>query len=933
MLLNLFMRMQIPDPERAYINIRTFLTKNPAHADPLNTHLEPITTLFSYSQFLANYCIDYPDTLFDAFNHLDKGLAAEQLMGELKELLSSFNSLNDGMRVIRHFKKKKLLIITLKDILKKVDFQDIMSDLTTLADTILSVSLHFVESFIQRHFGVPVNNSLAVIGLGKLGAEELNYSSDVDIMFVYKNEGETSGIQTLQGSTHNNISAFEYYTKLVEEYARFLSTNTEDGFAYRVDLRLRPQGQRGSLALSMRSYEVYYESWGQRWERAALLRARPVAGNNELGNNFMKMIQPFVFRKYLDFDAIDEIMRLKSQVEQIKSGTLSRDIKRGYGGIREIEFFVHIFQLIYGGREQFLRERSTLKALHRLLQKRLIGYEDFQHLSDNYVFLRTLEHRLQQLNDVQTHTLPSNERELDVLGKKLGFPDRTSFLSELEKRRLIVRSIYDSLLKFQKPFPEKPSEGLLSSIFWDMDTPVEHLLTDELSKTNIKDIHKSIHCLTKIRNNMYTFQTLKGRRLLDDVIPRFVDDALKGVNPDLALLHLVDFSSILATKESYLETLSQRQEIISLLNFVFSHSEYLSKILMSSPEYIEFLVEGELIRKTSKILKNDLKQFIDRQGEPTAIRLFKKLEEMKVGILFLNRRITITELMNGLSRVADAILSTLINPVSPLAVIGYGKLGGREITFNSDLDLIFVTQENPAETDINIAEKLLKLLMSYTKDGIAYTVDARLRPEGSKGPLVNSIKGITDYYSKHAQPWELQALLKARPVAGGIIPSRHFMKTRGAILMKRGVEIKKSDIQKMRERIRREIVKESIDHGSYDIKLGEGGLEELEFTIQYLQLKNCNNPELLVQSTLDSMKRLNKYGILKDSDAAFFHKTYVFYRTIETLLRLRNETILKEGSATMQGVAHFLHMDVDKLRNFLIEKRLWVNNFWDNLSD
>ncbi|WP_333653298.1 bifunctional [glutamate--ammonia ligase]-adenylyl-L-tyrosine phosphorylase/[glutamate--ammonia-ligase] adenylyltransferase [Dissulfurispira sp.] len=925
------MNYDLPDPERAKKNIQSFLSENPEYAEKLNARITEVSTIFSYSQFLANYCIKSPEALFYAIDNLNISFDTKQLRIELKESLSSCNSINDGMKAIRNFRKNKFLIVTLKDILRLAELQEIMLDMSNLADAILWESLDFAEPFLKLRYGAPENNSLAVIALGKLGALELNYSSDVDIIFVYKEEGETSGISTIHGMTINKISAFEYYTKLVEEYTRFLSANTEDGFAYRVDLRLRPQGQRGSLVLSLRGYEEYYESWGQLWERAALLRARPIAGDMQLGQEFLNTIRPFVYRKYLDFEAIDEIRRMKSQVEQIKAGTLSRDIKRGYGGIREIEFFIQIFQLIYGGKEPSLRERSTFKALHKLLQKGFIGYEDFGQLLDNYIFLRTLEHRLQQLNDIQTHALPSSDMELDILGKKMGFPDRSAFLSELNRRRHKVRTIYDSLLESRK----EPPHGLLSSIFWDMETPVEHLMAEELSKTKITDMKRAMHHLTRIRNNIYSFQTIRGRRLLEDILPRFVDEAIKGINPDLALLQLVDFSSILASKESYLEAITQRPEMISVLNFIFSQSEYLSKMLMGSPEYIESIVEGEIRKKSSRELKNELNILIERHGETTAIRLLRRFVEIKLGLLFMDRKIDVIELMKTLSKAADVILSALLERHgTSLNIVAFGKLGGREIIFNSDLDLIFITSDEPAEADIKAAEQLLRLCMSYTKDGIAYRVDTRLRPEGSKGPLVSSLKGLRDYYLKHAQVWELQALLKARPICNFKfqISNFKFMELRREVLMERGSEITASDIKKMRERIQKELSKEVP--GTYDIKLGSGGLEELGFIIQYLQLKKCrDNPQILVQGTLDAVNRLDKSGILKNSDAIMLKETYMFYRTIETMLRLRNESLLKEGSTIVQSLANFMDMDEKKILSSLNEKRALTKNFWDRLND
>jgi glutamate-ammonia-ligase adenylyltransferase len=448
---------------------------------------------------------------------------------------------------------------------------------------------------------------------------------------------------------------------------------------------------------------------------------------------------------------------------------------------------------------------------------------------------------------------------------------------------------------------------------------------------------------------MSSFQTIRGRRLLEDIIPKFVDDALKGENPDAALIQLIDFSRILASRESYLEPITQRQELISALNFIFSHSEYLSKIIMSNPEYMESFVEAEVKSKTLNRLMKEISLLIERKGEAAAIRLFRRFEEIRLGNMFLNKKIGVVELMKSLSKAAEAVLTVIRNNYSyssvnesifitdsksraALTVIGFGKLGGRELIFNSDLDIVFLTLDEPSEDDIKNAERLLKVLMSYTKDGVAYKVDTRLRPDGSKGPLVSSIKGIADYYLKNAQPWELQALLKARPISGDIRIKRYFMEMRKEVLMKRGIETTISDIKKMRERIQKELSREAGSSGVYDIKLGTGGLEELEFIIQYLQLKNCNNkPDILVQGTLDAIRRLNKKGFLKDDDAEMMRRIYLFYRTAETILRLRNESVLREGSDTAQNLANFMGLDAKRMFSLLNENRKWVSTFRDSL--
>lgn len=940
----------LPDPERAQNNIETFLSINPDYADKLDACINPVSMLFSYSQFLANYSIKKPEALFTSLALIEETIEFEQMRSELKIKLSECKSLKEGMKAVRDFKKDKLLIITIRDILNRTGLEETMYELSLLADAILSESLNFVSVFLINRYGIPETSSLAVIGLGKLGPYELNYSSDVDLIFAYREEGETSGILSPQGMKINKISAFEFYSKIVEEYSRFLSSNTEDGFAYRVDLRLRPQGQRGSLVLSIRGYEEYYESWGQLWERAAMIRARLIAGDHETGDEFLKVLKPFIYRKYLSYDAIEEIRRLKSQVEQIKPNTLSRDIKRGFGGIREIEFFIQIFQIIYGGKKPLLRESSTIKALHRLLQKGLIGYEDFQHLSESYVFLRTVEHRLQQLNDIQTHTMPADEKELNILSRKMRIKDKAVFLAVLYSKRYKVRQIYDSLLEIKSddstvPQGDKGSYGrIMDSVFWEMDSPLESLIIDELSGAKIKNPKKAIHCLTKIRNSVYSFQTLRGRRLLADIIPKFVDEAIKGSNPDNALAQLVDFSGILAARESYLESISQRQEIISTLNFIFSNSEYLSKIIMNNPDYIDSLIVGESVHKSPDDFKKEIDILTKKHGISTSIRLFRRHEEIRLGASFLNARIGVTELMTSLSMIADIILSAAIESASSqtsssgnilshppaLSIIGFGKLGGMEITFNSDIDIIFICPDEPLQTDIKSAEKLIRIISSYTKDGIGYRVDIRLRPDGNKGTLISSLQGIEHYYLSHAQPWELQALLKARPLSSNAKTNRNFMEMRKNVLIKRAAEISKREIRNMCERMQRELSKESLNGRVFDIKYGAGGLAELEFFIQYLQLENCKkDPDILIQNTFNAIKKLGDCSFLEIHHAEHLRETYLFYRTIETLLKLRNESILREKSNTLDGIAFFLNTEEETFLSSLEDKRRYIKDIWE----
>ena len=938
----------VPDQERVLSTIESLITGHPRLRARVLEHLDAIAALFSCSQFMATYVINHPESLLNeatgALAFMGRPLDEAACAIELESLLAACSTREAGMQTVRRFRKDKQLVILLNDLLHRLEPQEIMLDMSDLADVIIQASLDFSDRLLRERFGEPENNAFLVVGMGKLGAQELNFSSDIDPVFVYRADGETSGIATSPGVTRNRISAFEYYVKLVEGLSKFLSANTADGFAYRVDLRLRPQGTRGSLALSLSGYEEYYESWGQLWERAALLRARPVAGDTNLGREFLEMIAPFIYRKYLDIDAIEEIRRMKSQVEQLRPGTFSRDIKRGFGGIREIEFFIQIFQLMYGGREPMLRERGTLKALHRILQKGLIGHDDSYHLSENYLFLRTLEHRIQQVNDLQTHALPVQDRDLADLGAKMGYSDKRAFLEDLERRRLKVRAIYDSL--FQQAGPKDSagpglSDSLFGGRFWDIDTPNQDSLSAELSRHGVRAPDRALYHLTQIRNTTYSFQTLRGRRLMEEIIPRFLDEALNTPNPDRALLQLVDFSSLLATSESYLEPIVRNRDLIKLISSLFAQSDYLAKLVMSNPEYMGSLVEGEIRWRTRSEIVHELAILAERKDPMQAVRLLRRLEEIRLGTRFLSGAINVIQLTHSLTTISETVITKLLRTEQNLSarsedeliILGYGKLGGREISFNSDLDLVFMTAGALEVLHIRQAENLMKAAMSYTRDGVAYSIDTRLRPDGNKGPLVIPFAGLRRYYEKHAHPWELQALLKARPINGSISVRRAFIAMRTDVLTLRGQEVTLGSIRHMRQRIESERAKDAPLSGVCDIRLGAGGINEIEFIVQYLQLQHCADcPVILVPNTIDAIRRLSLHGILAPEAADLLKNAYLFFRIADTMLRLRNETTLREESDAPASIARLLGIGVDEFLERLHAQRMRICFYGEQLG-
>lgn len=895
--------LSTPDPERSLRNMHSFCSANPDHVDFLKENIRSVSLLFSVSQFLANFASSNPGELVEAVHWIDEPLDRNSIKSALRKYIGEIRRPSgDAMiRRMRLFKKKALLSITLRDITDKTDIVAGMSELSSLAEAIVNESLVFLRSGLNEVYGSPAEDSFSVIAVGKLGSEELNFSSDIDLLYIYgKEAGESSGITTAGGITKNRISSHEYYSKLGESLNKFLSASTEDGFVYRVDLRLRPEGQKGSIALSLPAYETYYESWGRGWERAVLLRARFLAGDDALGGAFLEMIKPFIYRKYLDFNAVDEIRKMKTKIdERFKKD----DIKRGYGGIREIEFFTHALQLLYGGKDPLLRDRGTLRGLHLLLRRNLIGYDDYSALSGNYLFLRKLEHRLQQLNDLQTHSLPGTENELTALAGKMGFGLKADFLRELEFRRRTVRKIYDSL--FLESRMDVREEGKNVALLLSEDMP-DSELAEIVGHFQVRDMAKAVNDIRLIRDGMLSFQTLRSRRLLAEVLPRFLSEALRSGDPNSALGNLQPFAALLSSEESYLDLFAHSDVLIPALTRVFALSGYLSRRIIKRRQYLEVLTNEMFAGRTLLALKNDLRDVMASGQTPSdAVRILIQMEEIRLGIMFLDGKIDVIALVKGLTKTAEAVVSVCVDELAGngFAVIGMGKLGGREITFESDLDLIFALEGDIREDCVKAAERLIRLLTSYTKEGIAYKVDVRLRPDGTRGPLVSAISGLKNYYDGPALFWEIQALLKARPVAGDSRTASLFMEMRERTLKERGREVSGADIGAMRKRIQRELSKEKE---GYDLKLGPGGIEELEFIVQYLQLVNgCERKVLFVQGTLDAVKRLTAYNILAPEEAELMAKTYILFRTIESLGRLRGEPVLRKTEDSIRRAADF----------------------------
>lgn len=889
--------LHTPDPDRAERNLIRFAEQNAKDGRFPTQKLEITARLFGISQYLANYCIANPGELYSALNEIKEKLTMTSLEAGAKEELVFREDMTQEhmMKTLRLFRKRCMLRITLRDITGETDIGSSMKELTMLAEVMIPIALKWALFYNRQKFGSPAESTISLIALGKLGGEELNYSSDVDLIAVYDNEeGQTAGVPNLSGIVSRRISNHEFYCKVMEFFSRLLSAQTEDGVAFRVDLRLRPQGQKGDIALPLKAYRTYYESWGRTWERMALIRARPVAGDADLGSAFLETIRPFVWKRSMDFTEIEEIRSLKKQIDS----TLDKDdIKRGYGGIREAEFFVQTFQILYAGEHDSLKTFRMSDAINALKKMKIVPDDELATLWENYLYMRRVEHYLQMKEDLQTHSLPSSEKDMEVLARVMGFQEKSGFLADLNLKRMQVKNMYNSLLGTQDDLHAE-SLNLLEGKLND------HELSGYLSFRGVKDAQKGMAALKGIIEHMEEFRTMAERSVIREVLPQMIESALTSEAPGRVLAGIEGLISNYRIRTAHLNAVKAQPELLNGIIKIFALSSYLSRIFLSNQYYLNILIEEWSILKTLRVIEERLGRAVEGAEDLESVLAgFRRMEEIRIGLLFFLDILKVEDLFRGLSHLAEAIIKTVLNEFDckGLSVIALGKLGGREMTFGSDLDIVFVSETPEA---MIAAEKVVKTLTAYTDMGILYSVDTRLRPDGARGILAKDIEGYRAYYMKNAQNWEIQALLKARPVGGNQRIARLFMNMAKEVILQRGNEIKKKHIADMRGRIIKELAQESK---GLDIKLGPGGIEEIEFYIQLLQLRNAREiPEVLVQNTLTVISRLAKKRVISPSEKTTYYKSYKYFRKIQTFLRLNEEQVIAEGTAVTALTSRFM---------------------------
>ena len=913
-----------------------------------------LLTILGASPFLAG--ILFRDAHYFRRLFLDKDLLHDkseaEMIAELRSLVPDNADFELLQQELRRYKRREVLRIGGRDLCGLADMVETTAGLSALAAACLQRACEICGRLLRAEYGAPLlaedgnpEAEFVVLGMGKFGGRELNFSSDIDLIYIYSSEkGETEGVDDGQGGVKNRVGLHQYFVKLGELVTRAIGQATADGFVFRVDLNLRPEGSRGEMAISRRGAEVYYESWGQSWERSAMLKARPVAGSMALGNRLLQELNPFIYRRYLDSGMVEDIKTMKQKIDRSMEREREGDsnLKLGRGGIREIEFFIQALQLIYAGKHLALRERSSLKALDLLFREELIKEQERDVLRAAYIFLRNVEHRIQMVQERQTHNLPGKAEELRVLARRCGFAESEPFQRALEEHRRAVEAIYRDLFFTAE---EKIREEVRPEVAFLFDGGADpDLVKDILEEKGFKNVEGAYESLTVLREGgHYSHMTARGRRLLERIAPLLMQEVIDSPEPEMALTNLERFLSALRARSTFYALLAENRQIIKLLVNLFGTSQFLSRIFIQHPEILDALVSSSyaVFRKSREDLHADLENhfsLVEHYEEKLdALRRFRNEEFLRIALHDLSGQLGQAEGTEQLSLVAEVCLERAVELAreellprygvavcrdengeeyeAAFAIQGMGKLGGRELTYHSDLDIIFIDEADgsnrPAEgTDperfkelsspeyfSRLAQRIISILTLQTREGYVYKIDTRLRPSGNQGPLVTSLPAYQRYHDSSAALWERQAMTKARVVTGPEEFAARIARINEEQTFERpldGEELRR-EIYRMRGRMEAELAKENEEH--FNIKTGRGGMVDVEFLAQFLQLRyGGEQPSLRVTNTMDLLDGLCDGEIISEPEHHDLSEGYTFLRRLENKLRLVHDQSISDLS-------------------------------------
>jgi glutamate-ammonia-ligase adenylyltransferase len=910
------------DPAAAGANLETLLGVG---WDPDRALLGPLLEICGASQALVSALLAVPgiDAAWLARTLAVETVSPVEHVAELEEAAGGSFGAPDVLTLLRRHKRRHVVRIGARDLLRLASVEETVRELSALAEGAIEVALRYARAQAAKDYGDFAGADalrFVVLAMGKLGGAELNFSSDIDLVYLFD-----GGRQSSSGGERGATAGLAYAARVAETLTRALSEVTGEGFVFRVDLRLRPEGQNGPIVNSLAAAMVYYESLGQTWERAAMLKARPVAGEHDLGSTFLEEIGPFVYRRFLDYTTVAEIEEMKARVDsQLSRGRLDRDVKLGPGGIREVEFVAQALQLVHGGRDRRLRTRSTLETLRALADLGLLAPDDSRALADAYRFLRDVEHKLQIVYERQTQVIPEGPDDERLLARRLGYhvgasaaePDGASdevarFRRDLDRHRRTVRRSFEALFIGGRSEIRREADEEVVSLLRTLEE--REAAEARLAEMGFADPAAAVENLLRLRDGpRFSPASARRKNALYALAPALFAAIRKASNPDRALLHMAEFISAVGARTSFLALLEQNPETMRLLVGLFGSSRFLSSFFLRHPELLDSLVRADLavVRKDRPTLEAALAGLLasanDYETQLDSLRRFHNEEVLRIGVNDIHGLLGPVEVEQELSLLAEICLEGALAiagaalaercgpPPGRFAVLGLGKLGRRALSYNSDLDLIFV-YDGPAEGArglslreyyTKLAQRLMVVLQLTTREGYVYKIDTRLRPSGSQGPLVSSLEAFREYHHASSAPWERQALISARGVSGDRSLIDEVEAVIEGFVYGRGITPEDvAEIARLRARMERELSRESDTR--WNLKIGRGGLVEVEFVAEMLQLRyGCTHPGVRHRRPEDALDALLDEGLLGSADHRRLVDGYRFLRRVESRLRM-----------------------------------------------
>ncbi len=902
--------------------------------------IRPVILTFGASTYLSEILIRTPEYFYDIIdpNVMETQKTSEIMYQELQQSISRFASVEQKLRILRRYKRRETLRIGLRDLLKVADVETTTLELSNLAEAALQHCYEIGRDQVMKpKFGTPLDEEgtapcrFAIIGMGKLGGYELNFSSDIDLIFVYSDDARTD----------IGIDNSEYFSRLCEFLIKAMSEITPEGYVFRVDIRLRPESSAGVIIRSMESYESYYEGWGDLWERQALIKARPVAGDMAFGDEFIRMIQPFVYQRYLDGVTLTEIKadirRTKARIEErlvSEGATLEKHVKLGPGAIRDIEFTVQCLQMIHGAKRKSLCSHNTLEVLAALKENRLLSVEDADALMAAYRFLRTVENCIQLEADQQRYLIPEKETEERELARRVGYPHTTetdalaAFREDYRAHTEQVRATFEKITTTSI----QSEDGLDIAVLLSEEDP--HQLENFLSTFRFENVRNAQRLLKQLANGGDGIQFSPSvRRTFFKLAPTLLNVLRDSPNPDMALRYLSAFTDKVGARSSYYTMFAEKPSTLEVLTRVCGTSLYLADMLIASPELFDLLTVPTLIERSKTLAEKQTEalQVVKEAPESrllSMLRRYKNDEIWRIALRNILGNATLPDTTQELSDLAEATLQAIYpeieaelreahgTPLAPdgtpvtFAIIAMGKFGGRELNFSSDLDVMYVYSADGETTkgtpNVEYFSAIgLELVNRLAGSGVSiYEVDLRLRPHGTGGAIALPLAGYQNYYDNTAEVWERQALTRARVVAGDIehlgnqfLEIAHAFCYGDALTSEEIAEIvhtrQRKEAQATRKTSTRRRRGSKAQTSTVNVKSGYGGLVDIEFAVQTLQLVHGGKEtSVRVQNTPLAIERLHEIGVLTEAQCDGFAEAYQFLRRVENALRIVHDRAL-----------------------------------------